>query len=137
MDFLNTLPNNFALFLTYLAVSIVLLGLFIFIYEKVTPYREIDLIKNGNKAAGISLSGAIIGFTLPIYSCVVHTVNVVEMGIWAIATLVVQLLAFFIFKGILIKNVKEEIEKDNQSVAIFIASLSIAVGLLNAAAISY
>ena len=38
-------------FLAYLAVALVLLGLFVAIYIRVTPYREMVLIREGNMAA--------------------------------------------------------------------------------------
>ena len=50
--FLATLPN----FLAYLGTAIVLLAVFVTIYVYVTPYDEINLIRNNNTAAAISLS---------------------------------------------------------------------------------
>jgi len=49
-------------FLLYLALGLGLLGIFVAVYVGVTPYREIALIREGNTAAAISLSGAIVGY---------------------------------------------------------------------------
>ena len=45
----------------HISVTVVMLVAAIFIYIKITPYDEIKLIRGGNTAAAISLSGAIIG----------------------------------------------------------------------------
>jgi hypothetical protein len=44
----------------------VLLALFIAIYIRMTPYREMALIREGNMAASFSLSGSILGFVVPL-----------------------------------------------------------------------
>ena len=59
---LNSLPAFASFFLT----AVVLLGVFAVLYELVTPYNELALIREGNAAAAITLGGAIIGFALPI-----------------------------------------------------------------------
>ena len=73
------LPN----FLLYFALALVLLTIFVAIYVRVTSYREFVLIRGGNVAAAISLSGALIGFVLPLASAIAHSVNPVDMVAWA------------------------------------------------------
>ena len=53
-------------FLLYLAISGVLLAMFVAIYVRITPYRELALIRENNMAAAFSLSGAIIGMVVPL-----------------------------------------------------------------------
>ena len=61
-------------FLSYFAAAIGLLALFLLTYILITPYREIALIREGNPAAAASLSGAILGFVLPLASaCLLYT----------------------------------------------------------------
>ena len=57
-------------FLVYLAASLALTALFIAIYVRVTPYREITLIREGNMAASFSLSGSLLGFVIPLAAAV-------------------------------------------------------------------
>jgi hypothetical protein len=58
---MTTLPA----FLAYFAVAMVLLALFLLVYLNVTPYHEMALIRAGNSAAAVSLSGALLGFAMP------------------------------------------------------------------------
>ena len=53
-------------FLAYFAVGVVLITVFFMVYVNVTPYDEIALIRQGNIAAAIGLSGALFGFALPV-----------------------------------------------------------------------
>ena len=49
-------------FLIYLVLAFALLTVFAWIYDKVTPYNELVLIRGGNTAAAIAYSGAILGW---------------------------------------------------------------------------
>src|SRR5882672_12797200 len=85
-------------FLVYLAVSLVLLAIFIAIYIRVTPYREMTLIREGNMAASFSLSGALLGFVIPLAAAVQHSVSLVDMAIWGVIAMLVQIAAFVVVK---------------------------------------
>ena len=81
-------------FLAYLAVSLALLAAFLAVYVRVTPHREIALIRQGNLAAAFSLSGAVLGFIVPLASAVKHSVSLVDMALWGAVALVVQVAAW-------------------------------------------
>lgn len=119
-------------FLTYLGTALVLLGCFVFLYEKFTPYREFVLIKENNSAAAVTLSGAMLGFTFPLVSSIYYTQSLTEMALWAAITCVVQLVLFAV-----LRSWAGHIEKGNVAPAIFVAGASISVGLLNAVSISH
>jgi len=72
-------------FLVYLAVSLAFLGLFVAIYIRITPYRELSLIRDGNMAASFSLSGALLGFIIPLSATVIVALSVRFPG-WLFAT---------------------------------------------------
>ena len=71
LEYLTGLP----LFAAYFLLGLVLLGTFVFVYVRLTPYREIALIRGGNSAAAASLGGAIIGFVLPVASSIENSVS--------------------------------------------------------------
>ena len=123
-------------FMLYLALSIALLSIFIAIYVRVTPYREISLIREGNMAAAFSLSGSILGFIIPLSSAVRYSVNLVDMAIWGLIALIVQIAAFVVVK-MLIPSITQDIPAGKGAQGFFLGSLSLAVGLLNAACMSY
>ncbi|MCX7166179.1 MAG: DUF350 domain-containing protein [Rhodocyclales bacterium] len=130
--FLATLPN----FLAYLATAIVLLVAFVTIYLYVTPYDEIALIRSNNTAAAISLSGALLGFAMPIANVIAHSDTLLDLAVWGIVAGVVQLLAWGIAR-VALPQLQENISAGRVAPAIFVAALSITVGLINAACMTY
>lgn len=125
--------NAVLAFASYLGSAIVLLIAFIWIYVKFTPYHEFNLIAAGNVAAATTLSGAVLGFTLPLVSSIFYTQSLPEMIIWAAITCVVQLLVFLAVR----KHYAQAIARGEIAPALFVAALSVAVGLLNAVSISH
>jgi putative membrane protein len=123
-------------FLLYFVLALALLALFVTIYVRVTAYREIALIREGNIAASISLSGALIGLVLPLASAIAHSVSPLDMVAWGVIALVVQLVVYVITSR-LVPHFREAIEAGRAAPAMLLAALSVSVGILNAAAMSY
>jgi putative membrane protein len=119
-------------FLAYFCVSAALLGAFIYIYAKVTPFREFTLIEHDNIAVGITFAGAVLGFTVPLVASIYYTQSLIEMSLWAVITCLVQLLVL-----VALRKQAKRIEEGHVASAVMVATLSFAVGLLNAASISH
>jgi putative membrane protein len=119
-------------FLAYFCVSAVLLGAFIYIYAKATAYREFSLIEHDNIAVGITFAGAVLGFTVPLVASIYYTQSLKEMCLWAGITCLVQLLVL-----VALRKQAKRIEEGHVASAVMVATLSVAVGLLNAASISH
>jgi putative membrane protein len=119
----------------YFALALVVATLFAAIYIRITPYREFTLIRQGNAAAAISLGGALLGFSLPLAKAVAQSANVLDMLIWAGVALVAQLIAFIVARAVL-KDMTSNIEQGKPAAAIFLAAVSISIGLLNSAAMT-
>lgn len=135
MDILETL-QGIGKFAAYFAASLVALGVFLGVYMAITPHRELALIRNSNAAAAISLGGATIGFTLPLASAVVFSVSLPDMALWAGVALVVQLAIFFLV-NLALQGISKRIEEGDLAAGIALAAASIAIGILNAASLSY
>jgi putative membrane protein len=123
-------------FLIYFAVALALLAVFVAIYIRVTPYRELVLIREGNLAASFSLSGALLGFIVPLASAIQHSVSLVDMAIWGLIAMGVQIAAFVAVK-LLIPSIARDIPEGKGAQGFFLGSLSLGVGLLNAACMSF
>jgi putative membrane protein len=123
-------------FLVYLAVALVLLALFVAIYIRVTPYREMALIREGNMAASFSLSGSVLGFVIPLCAAVQHSVSLIDMLIWGLIALLVQIAAFVAMK-LMVPSITRDIPANNGAQGFFLGCMSLGVGLLNAACMSY
>jgi len=103
------------------------------IYQWVTPYHEGTLIREGNVAAALALGGALVGYVLPLASALSHTVSLVEFCAWAALAGVIQIAAFTLIRMAVMKDVAARIERGELAAGVYLASISIAVGLLNAA----
>jgi putative membrane protein len=119
-------------FLVYLGVSLALLAIFVAIYIRITPYREMALIREGNMAASFSLSGALLGFIVPLASAVQHSVSLVDMAIWGAIAMLVQIAAYVVVK-LLIPSITQDIAAGKGAQGFFLGSISLGVGILNAA----
>jgi len=123
-------------FLLYFAAALVAQGLFLTLYMAVTTHKEFALIRQGNTAAAISLAGAGLGFSLPLASAVVHSVSPLDMAVWSVIALVVQLLVFRAV-DFAIRGISSHIEEGNIAAAITLAAASLVIGMINAASMSY
>ncbi len=130
--FLATLPN----FLAYLGTAMVLLVAFVAIYLYITPYDEINLIRANNTAAAITLSGAVLGFAMPIANVIAHSDTLLDLVVWGVIAGIVQLLAWMVAR-VALPRLKEAIAAGLVAPAVFVAALSITVGLINAACMTY
>ena len=130
-SFLSGIP----FLLTHFGVTIVMLVVGAFIYIKITSHDEMALIKDGNNAAAVSLSGAILGLAIPLAFCMANSVNVYDIVIWGLVTLVIQLVTFWII-DLWLRDLSRKIEDGQVGTAILLVSVKLAVASINAAAIS-
>jgi putative membrane protein len=126
---------GFPAFILYFVVAIALLALFLYLYSKLTPYREFTLIGEGNTAAAYSFGGAILGFSIPLASAISHSVSLTDMIIWALISFVIQFSVYLIVR-VIFPTIARDIQADQVSKGIFLGVLSIAVGIINAACMS-
>ncbi|GGC72586.1 DUF350 domain-containing protein [Undibacterium terreum] len=123
-------------FISHFGAAILLLAVFIVIYIWITPYREINLIRGGNTAAAASLSGSILGYCIALASAIANSVNLVDMLCWGAIALVVQLLAFFVVR-LLLPGIVSDIPDNKAASGIFLGAMSLGLGLINAACMTY
>ena len=120
----------------YFGVCIGLFVLFAILYALITPYHELSLIREGNTAAACSYSGALLGFTIPLASAVTHSVGLLDMIIWGIIALIVQVATFFIVM-LIFPSIVQDIPHNQVSKGIFLGVMSLTVGIINAACMTY
>ncbi|UVK98237.1 DUF350 domain-containing protein [Pseudomonas sp. B21-048] len=119
-------------FVSYILGAAVLFALFQFIYTRITPHREFELIRSGNVAAAIALGGAIIGFAIPASNVIAYSISLLDFVVWAVIAAFVQLLAFLV-TSLVLKGASERIKKGEIAAGIYVAAVAISVGMLNAA----
>ncbi|MBI1197319.1 MAG: DUF350 domain-containing protein [Phenylobacterium sp.] len=107
--------------------------LFKAVYQAITPHNEGALIRAGNTAAAVALGGALIGYVIPLASALAQTHSLPEFVAWAALAGVIQIAAFWGVRRIVLPDVSARIEKGEMSAALYLLSISLAVGILNAA----
>ncbi|MBX9616841.1 MAG: DUF350 domain-containing protein [Brevundimonas sp.] len=120
-------------FVLAFTAAIVFFSVFKYVYQLITPYNERELIRAGNTAAAVGLGGALIGYVLPLASALSHTVSLTEFAAWALLAGVIQIAAFTVVSRLLYRALADRIEAGEMAAGVYLASISICVGLLNAA----
>ncbi|TDI63927.1 MAG: DUF350 domain-containing protein [Alphaproteobacteria bacterium] len=122
-------------FLIFFVVAAVLTILFVVIYTRVTKHDELALIKKNSTAAAVAFSGSLIGFALPLASTMINSVTVVEMALWGMVALIVQVLVYLLIR-LPMPRVSERIEADEVAAGIWLGACSMVAGILNAASMT-
>jgi putative membrane protein len=126
---------GFPVLMLHASVTAAMLVVAIFVYIKITPYDEIKLIRGGNTAAAVSLSGAIVGLALPLAFSMASSISVWEVLIWGPVTLVLQLFAFRV-TDLVLKDLSKRIVNDEMGPAILLVSIKLGAAAINSAAVT-
>jgi putative membrane protein len=116
----------------------VTLGMLVFgavIYSLLTPYKEVQLVREGNAAAAISLGGVVIGLAAPLAVSLSASPSVIEIVIWGLATTAVQLLVFRI-TDLFLAGLPARIEEGETAAAALLTAARLASALILAAAVA-
>ena len=123
-------------FLVYFCTGLIAIVAYLFVYTRITPHNEFQLIRDNDPAAAIALGLSLLGFVAPLFSAIAHAANVLDCLIWAAIALIVQVAVFYIVK-IPVPNLSERIAAGELAPAIWLGLSSLAAGLLNAACMIY
>ena len=138
MDFsapINAFVAGFPDFILQLAAAIVLFIVSLTVYVLMTPHKELALIRAGNPSASLAFGGVVVGLAIPLGSCLEHSFGVIDLTIWGIVTLLLQLLAFR-FADIFLRGLPRRIAEGDVAAAIFLMSIKIGLALIIAGAVS-
>src|SRR5262245_32991515 len=97
MDFAPSISSFVAGFPHFIIQLGTALGLFIgslFVYVILTPHKELALIRAGNPSAALAFGGVVVGLAIPLGACLTYALGVMDVLIWGIVTLLIQILAF-------------------------------------------
>ena len=119
-------------FLIYFVVASVLVAAYLFAYTWITHHDEFALLKANNQAAAIAFGLSMIGFALPLTSSIGHADSVIDMVIWGVIALAVQIAVYFLAR-IVVPDLSQRIANGEIASAIWLGAASVAAGMLNAA----
>lgn len=122
-------------FMVHSGLSLLILIVGAYIYTKVTRHDEIQLIRDGNVAASLSFSGAIIGLALPLAFSLSASVSVWDIVLWGGIALMLQIIAFRL-ADLFLKGLSKRIEAGEMGAAVMVVSVKLSTAFINSAAIS-
>ena len=131
---ITSLYYGVPIFMLHGGTAILMLIVGAFIYSKITPWNELDLIMEGNTAAAVSFSGAILGIAIPLAAALSSSISIWEIVVWGSVAIILQITVFLIL-DLVLPNLSEQIKANKIAAGIFIASNKIALALMNAAAV--
>jgi putative membrane protein len=127
--------QNLPLYFGFIVLILAMIAVCAAIHILITPFNEIRLIRAGNRAAALSLGGALIGYALPLTILAASTSDITVLLAWGIVALVLQLVTFAAAM-LLLGNVRQSMMEDKISYGIILGAISIVVGLVNAGSLT-
>ncbi|ABF10332.1 putative membrane protein [Cupriavidus metallidurans] len=119
----------------HLLASLVLLVVFVGVYTRITPFNEFALIRQGNVAAALSLGGSTLGFCFTLSSSLQHNDTFLMFLVWSLVAMVVQAVVYAALARAL-PDMDAAIESNNMAMGGLMGTMSVSVGVLNAACLS-
>ncbi len=129
---LRAFREGFPDFLLMTGTAGVLLVVAATIYILLTPWKELALVRGGNGAAGLALSGAIAGLAIPIASCLASSLTLLDLLVWGVVALLLQLLTYRIIDMIL-RDIPTRIQNDEAGAAIVLIAAKLSAAMILAA----
>jgi putative membrane protein len=132
---IQAFATGFPLTLLHAGVTIVLLVAAALTYIMLTPHREIALVRQGNVAAALSLGGVLVGLALPLSVSLKASSSTIEIALWGLSTVVVQLLVFRVV-DVMLHGLPQRIQDGEMSAATLLVGAKLSTALILAAAFS-
>ena len=125
-------------FVLYFGTALVFLLAFKYLNLWLTPYDEWVLIKEQkNTAAATALGGSLLGYSVAISGVASNSTGFMDFLVWGAVGAITQFIAMVIVRRVFMPRFVERIEKNENAAAIVAAAFYIAIGVLNAACMSY
>ena len=132
---LDSLANGFPWLIFYLMVVTIIYIAGLYIYVKLTPHKELELVQNGNMAAAVTFSALVISLALPLAACMINKISLFDVAIWGLLSLFLQLFLFRLTDAIF-KGMPQRIIDNEVPAAIVLAAFKIAGSIILAFAIA-
>jgi len=132
---IQAFATGFPITLMHFCVTLVILFAAAATYVLLTPHKEISLIREGNTAAALSLVGVLVGLAIPLAVSLQASTTVVELALWGVAVMVVQLLIFRL-TDLVLRGLPRRIQEGEMAAATLLAGAKLATALILAAAVA-
>lgn len=132
---IQAFATGFPITLLHAGVTILILALGVALYVMLTPHREITLIREGNAAAAVSLAGVMVGLAIPLAVSLHASTSMIEIGVWGVSTIAVQLLVFRVV-DMLLHGLPRRIQDGEVAAAALLVGAKLATAVILAAAVA-
>ena len=135
----STVPESIAdlpYFVACLGIALFLFTLGLAAYVALAARRDMRLIAEGNVAAAAGMTGAFIGFALPLASAVIRSEALLDMLVWGGVALVAQLLVLVGLR-LMLSSLVRRMRDGQVASGVFLGAVAVSVGILNAACLTY
>jgi putative membrane protein len=105
------------------------------VYMWITPYEDIKLVREGNTAAAVALGGAFLGMAIPLAGSLAGSASTLDILLWGLITIVVQLVAFKVV-DLVLRGLPQRIANGEMAAAIFLAFVKVAAGIVVATGVT-
>jgi len=127
--------QSFLAFVSYFGTGLGVLIVSLVLVTLVTPHKDFTLLRQGNVAAATALAGNLIGVALPLHAAIAHSVSLIDALIWGLVACGIQVVAYLL-ANLVAGRLSRQITDNIAAAGIFSVGVSVAVGLINAAAIA-
>jgi putative membrane protein len=132
---IQAFATGFPVTLLHAAVTVAILFAAAALYVLLTPHKEITLIREGNTAAAVSLAGVLVGLSIPLAVSLKASTTLVELALWGVATVVVQLLIFRVV-DLILHGLPRRIQDGEMAAAAMLVGAKLATALILGAAVA-
>ena len=132
---MQAFASGFPVALLHIAVSVGMLLVAAAVYLVLTPHKEIRLVREGNVAAAVDLGGVLVGLAIPLAFSLKGSTSLVDVALWGLATVVIQLLVFRLV-DLVLHGLPKRIKDGEMAAAALLVGAKLATAMIVAAAVA-
>jgi putative membrane protein len=115
---------------------LLLLGGVVF-YGFFSPHKDIEHIREGNTAAALSYGAVVLGLAIPLAAQMAPSASPVDIIIYGVAAISVELLVFrLVIDILLLRGLPQRVQEGDIGAAVVLAAAKLSVALIFAAALA-
>jgi putative membrane protein len=127
--------SGFDDFLIQLSITLGLFAAALTTYVLLTPHKELELIRQGNSSAALAFGGVILGLAIPLNAALAHAFGIIDLVIWGVVILLIQLIAFRALDMIL-RDLPARIQDQDVAAALTVFAMKVGVAIILAGAVN-
>jgi len=132
---MQAFASGFPVALLHIAVSVGMLLVAAAVYLVLTPHKEISLVREGNVAAAVDLGGVLVGLAIPLAFSLKGSTSLVDVALWGVAAVVIQLLVFRLV-DLVLHGLPKRIKDGEMAAAALLVGAKLATAMIVAAAVA-